>query len=76
MYPKILFAVSGGSVVVDDAAHERALGPGWLDNAPVYERDAHEGDELLADLAADAGDTPDADTPDVATKPSRKKAGK
>jgi hypothetical protein len=45
MYPKRLFAPTGGSVVVNDAAHERALGAGWLDNAPP-ERDANDaGDD-------------------------------
>jgi hypothetical protein len=65
-YPKRLFAPTGGSVVVDDAAHERALGAGWLDNAPP-ESDA-------PDAAGDA-DASDGDATDAATAeaPKRKK---
>jgi hypothetical protein len=44
MYPKTLFAPTGGSVVVDDAAHERALGAGWLDNAPPDAPDVPDAD--------------------------------
>lgn len=31
-FPKTKYAPSGGSVVVDNATEERALGPGWSDN--------------------------------------------
>jgi hypothetical protein len=34
MYPRKKFAPMGGYVIAEDAAHERALGPNWLDNEP------------------------------------------
>jgi hypothetical protein len=49
MYPKKLYAPTGGHVVAEDAAHERALGPGWSENPPPApaeeEDDAKEDDD-------------------------------
>lgn len=36
-YPKYKFHPTRGSVVVNDAAAERALGPGWADNPKDFE---------------------------------------
>lgn len=57
LYPKRLFAPTGGSVVVDDAAHERALGAGWLDNAPP-ESDATDADATDTATGAATGEAP------------------
>jgi hypothetical protein len=50
-YPKQKFAPTGGSVVVNDAHHERMLGPGWLDQEPV--NDTPDPDESGDPDAAD-----------------------
>ena len=39
-YPKRKYAPSGGSVTVETATEERALGLGWSDNAPTPQPDA------------------------------------
>lgn len=35
MYPRKKFSRQGGYVIAEDAAHERALGPEWMDNPPA-----------------------------------------
>lgn len=35
MYPKRLYSPNGGSITVEDAAHERAMGKGWSENPPA-----------------------------------------
>lgn len=67
MYPKKLFAPTGGSVVVTDAHHERALGPGWLDNEVPPSDPAEETAE--ANGAGDA--TGDATDPGSAKRKKR-----
>lgn len=69
MYPKRLFAPTGGSVVVTDIAHERALGPGWLDNEVPASDPAEETAEAAAAGAGDA--TGDATDPGSAKRKKR-----
>lgn len=74
MYPKRLFAATGGSVVVNDAHHERALGPGWLDNEVPPSDPATDPAEDTGDATgAGAGDATDTGAGDATDPGSAKR---
>jgi hypothetical protein len=72
MYPKRKYhARGGGSIVVSDQHHERAVGPEWLDNPPSG---VHEGDELLQDLETADSEVAENVATNAATKGRKRKA--
>jgi hypothetical protein len=46
MFPKTKYGIGGGSITVNDAHHEKSLGPDWSDNPPpIQEAEQVEKDE-------------------------------